>query len=71
MTDDGRTKPLARYMIDVKIPGYVRDRLVLPAVGREILWIPGFRMNAAYKVKAGTKQVLQISWHPEGSTEQQ
>ena len=68
VTDDGRTKSLARYMIDEKIPGYVRDRLVLPAVGNEILWIPGFRMNAAYKVKEGTRQVLQISWHPEGST---
>lgn len=61
VTDEGASKTLARYMIDEKIPVSYRDRIVMPADGSEILWIPGHRINAHYKVTDKTKRVLQIS----------
>ena len=54
-------KSLARLMIDAKIPASVRDRVVLPASGREILWVPGQRIHAGMKVGAQTRRILEIS----------
>jgi tRNA(Ile)-lysidine synthase len=72
VTDDGKTKTVARYMIDEKIPEDIRGRMVMPAAGDEILWIPGHRISAAYKVAGGTKRILQIRLLPEyGGEEQQ
>ncbi len=62
ISDDGTSKALTRYMIDAKIPKNVRDLYVLPTKEQEILWIPGYQMNAAYKVTETTKRVLEISW---------
>lgn len=57
---DGRRKKLTRLMIDARIPSQVRDRMILPAVGDEILWVPGVRISAAYLVSADTRTVLEI-----------
>jgi tRNA(Ile)-lysidine synthase len=54
-------KSIARLMIDAKIPAAVRDRIVLPAVGREILWVPGQRIHAGMKVGKETGQILEIA----------
>lgn len=58
----GHTKSLSREMIDLKIPKELRDRIILPAFGNEILWIPGMRTNAAYPVTESTKTVLAIRY---------
>ena len=45
--ESGRSKSVARYMIDAKIPAELRGRIVLPAAGKEILWVPaGLDANA-------------------------
>ena len=81
LDDSGRSKSAARYMIDAKIPAGLRETIVLPAAGNEILWIPGGRtnapaedaasdltggrMSAAFKVGRDTKRILEITWEPE------
>lgn len=71
VTDDGKAKTVARYMIDEKIPEDIRGRMVMPAAGDEILWIPGYRISAAYKVSDRTRKILQIRFLPECGGEEQ
>ena len=59
------SKKLARVMIDGKIPAAVRREAVLPFCGDEALWIPGLRMGDRYRITAGTRRVLEISWRPD------
>ncbi len=40
LDESGRSKTIARYMIDEKIPRELRERIVMPALGSEILWVP-------------------------------
>ena len=40
LDESGKSKSIARYMIDTKVPAELRGRIVLPAAGSEILWIP-------------------------------
>ena len=56
-----RKKKLSKYMTDVKIPKDERKRLVVLAIGNEIAWIPGFRMNCNFLVGPQTKKVLEIN----------
>ena len=62
LDESGRSKTIARYMIDAKIPKELRGRIVMPAVGSEIIWIPNGRISAAYKVSGGTRSILEIRW---------
>ena len=78
LDESGRSKTIARYMIDAKVPAQLRDRIVLPTLGSEILWIPagaveapdhetgsssdGGRINAAYMVSDQTSRILEICW---------
>ena len=58
---DGRSKSVARMMIDAKVPAGMRGKIVLPALGSEILWLPGGRISAAYMVEPSTARVLEIT----------
>ena len=80
LDESGRSKTIARYMIDAKVPAELRGRIVLPASGSEILWIPAGRtdaaeagtgsssdsgrISAAYMVSSHTSRVLEICWGP-------
>ena len=57
-------KSLKRYMIDEKIPADKRAKLMLLADGAHIIWVPGHRISAAYKVTAQTAVILEISCNP-------
>ena len=71
----GKTKSIARYMIDAKIPAQLRGQIVLPAAESEILWVPmpsaeeaadtAGRINAAFKVSPETRRILEIRWEPD------
>ena len=77
--ESGRSKSVARYMIDAKIPAELRGRIVLPAAGKEILWVPAGlnggaetirssdsgRISASYMVSGRTRRILEIRWKPE------
>ena len=65
LDETGRSKTIARYMIDAKIPKELRGKIVMPAAGSEVLWIPNGRISAAYKVSGGTRTILEIRWDPE------
>lgn len=51
-------KSLKRYMIEERIPAAGRDTIMLLADGQHIIWVPGHRISAAYKVTERTKTVL-------------
>lgn len=53
-------KSLKKYMIEEKIPSDERDRLILLADGAHIIWMPGHRISAAYKVTRQTAAILEI-----------
>ncbi len=44
----GRTKPLKKFLIEKKIPQDERDDLLLLALGKEVLWIPGLVFSANF-----------------------
>ena len=58
---DGRSKKLARVMIDAHIPAAVRERIVMPALGQEILWLPGISASQIYRITPETKNIMQIT----------
>lgn len=57
---DGSNQKLSDYMINAKIPAGQRDQLPLLACGRDILWIPGWRMAENCKVTKKTRLILQV-----------
>ena len=59
-------KKLARIMLDGKIPAGIRDKIVLPFSGNEVLWIPGVRMGDSFRVTSATTRVLEIQWRSGG-----
>ena len=59
--EDGSSKKLSRLMIDSKVPAEIREQMILPFAGSEVLWLPGVRINEAYRVHPTTKRVLKIT----------
>ena len=60
LSEDGRSKALGRCFIDGKMPADLRDRMVLPMCGQEVLWIPGYRVSASFLVSERTRRILEI-----------
>lgn len=56
----GGRKKLKDYLIDQKIPKEEREKLWLLADGSHILWVVGWRISEAAKVKQDTQKVLKI-----------
>ena len=66
-------------LLSTKIPAELRAGIVLPAAGKEILWVPAGlnggaetirssdsgRINASYMVSGSTRRILEIRWEPE------
>lgn len=63
-------KKLSRCMVDAKIPASVRDLLVFPMKEQDVLWIPGRRIHAGYKVMPQTSEILEIRWLPGAEKEE-
>lgn len=60
MDSDGNKKKLSRYFIDEKIPSSERQKEIVLADGKHIIWaVPG-RISNAYKVTKETKRVLVV-----------
>ena len=70
--ESGRSKSIARYMIDAKIPAELRGRIVLPAAGKEILWVPAGldanaqQMSAPAGLDANARQMSAPAYVPNG-----
>jgi|LSQX01.3.fsa_nt_gb tRNA(Ile)-lysidine synthase len=56
------TKKLKEYFIDNKIPRDLRDKIPLVAIGKEIIWIIGYKINDKFKATENTKKVLKLTY---------
>ena len=65
----GRRKPLNRYFIDEKVPRDRRDALPLLVCGHHVMWIPGYRISAYYKVDETTENILEVQVREEEKDE--
>ncbi len=61
------TKKLTKYMTDEKIPRDARKKIVVLAIGSEVAWVLGYRMNSNYKVTESTKTILSINFSNGGN----
>lgn len=57
----GRKKTMARYMIDEKIPRMYREKLLVAAEGRKVMWVIGGRASEEYFLKDSTDEVLMMN----------
>ena len=57
----GGSKKLSRLFIDAKIPRQERSRVLVVAMGNQIVWIPGIRMSEAFKITDTTQMILQLA----------
>jgi len=55
------SKKLKEYFIDEKIPREERDKILLIADGKEIVWILGRRLSEKYKITKETKEAIIIN----------
>lgn len=60
--DNGRRKKLKEYFINEKIPKEKRDHMLLLADGNHIVWIPGYRISAYYKVTEKTRRIVRLEF---------
>ena len=59
--DAGNHKKLKEYFIQEKIPAYKRNDVWILADGNHVMWIPGYRISAFYKITENTEKVLEIT----------
>lgn len=57
-------KKLQDFLVDHKIPRYLRPHLPLVTGGEEIIWVPGLRVAEPAKVTPNTRTVLEIEMSP-------
>lgn len=60
LDSDGSRKKLKDYFIDKKIPKEERDNVLLVANGSEIVWVIGYRLSGAYKVRDNSRNVFKL-----------
>jgi tRNA(Ile)-lysidine synthetase-like protein len=51
---------LKDWMINVKIPRLIRDRLPLLVAGDQIVWVPGYRVGQPYLVRSETRRIIKL-----------
>jgi tRNA(Ile)-lysidine synthase len=53
---------LKDWMINVKIPRAVRDRLPLIVSGDQIVWVAGFRVGQPFIVREDSKRIIKLTF---------
>ncbi len=53
---------LKDWMINVKIPRLIRDRLPLLVLDDQIVWVPGFRVGQRFLVTEHTRQIIKLEF---------
>ena len=59
----GGKKLLARYLVDNKIPAGKRNEIWVLADGPHVLWVVGYRLDAAAYIHENTRTVAEITVH--------
>ena len=54
------TKSVADFLIDAKVPRYLRDEVPVLTAGDEIIWVVGHRISERHKVTGKTKKVIRL-----------
>jgi tRNA(Ile)-lysidine synthase len=57
----GHSLKLSDFMINYKLPGRARARWPLVASGKDIAWVPGFRLAHPFRVTENTRRVIHLS----------
>lgn len=58
----GKTKKVARFMIDARIPRHWRDHVPIVASPRQIVWVAGWRIDDRVKITEGTRNLLKLEF---------
>jgi tRNA(Ile)-lysidine synthetase-like protein len=58
---NGHSIKISDLMINEKLPKSARERWPLICSGKEILWVPGFRVSEIARVKPNTSRVVHLS----------
>ena len=59
--DECHKKKVKDYMVNEKIDRAIRDELLLVCEDNHMVWLPGYRISAFYKVSNETKRILELS----------
>jgi tRNA(Ile)-lysidine synthetase-like protein len=54
-------KPLRRFLTDRKIPGFIRDRMILAAHESQVLWIPGIAHAEGFVDEASGRKFFGLT----------
>ncbi len=60
---DGDTQKLKSYLINRKIPGEEREKLLLIAEGKHIIWVVGYRCSHGYYISEATENILEVRYN--------
>ncbi|MFA0963064.1 tRNA lysidine(34) synthetase TilS [Roseivirga sp. BDSF3-8] len=55
-----RQKKLSDFMIDEKIPLYLKEKVRVVCSGDDIVWVAGYRIDHRYRLTKDTKEVYRI-----------
>ena len=58
------SKKLQDFLVDAKIPRWLRPHLPLVARAREIIWVPGLRLAEPVKLLPASRDILEIAVTP-------
>ena len=58
------TKKMQDFLVDAKIPRWLRPHLPLVVSGARIIWVPGLRLAEPVKVTPETSRVLELAISP-------
>ncbi len=58
------TKKLKDFFIDIKLPREQRNQVPIVAVGNEVIWIVGYKVNEKFTADKNTKKILCIQIIP-------
>ena len=65
---NGHSIKISDLMINEKLPKSVRERWPLICSGKEIIWVPGFRVSEIARVKPNTSRVIHLSMFRDRAT---
>ena len=61
INEKGNRKSLKEYFIQEKIPAYKRDDMWILTDDDHVMWVPGYRISAYYKITEETERVLEVN----------